>query len=215
MKIYIIHDDRLSARRMNMEKMISDHGFDDVEWITDYKIDDQIIDKVVAMTKTPMVRGYVSGSLKHYEAMFRIARDNVREAIIFEDDVILSKFWDISKIPRQFPYVKLGKGTPDMNVKLDDTPISIGNNGGLEAYYVKCMFARDFIENLDLGWTIDIEQHAYLFHNNIPLICVPMCLQEYHTTVHGEKKYSMRWDEYIKDYYKTSPKFSFRKLKEV
>jgi hypothetical protein len=195
-----------------MEKMIADHGFDDVEWITDYKIDDQIIDKVVAMTNTHMVPGYISLSLKHYEAFFRMARDNIREAIIFEDDVILSDFWDISKIPRQFPYVKLGKGVPDMNVQLGNTPMIVGNNGGSEAYYVKCMFARDFIENVDLGWTIDIEQHAYLFHNNIPLICVPMCSQEFNTTVQGEKKYSMTWEEYVNVYYKTSQKFSFTQL---
>jgi GR25 family glycosyltransferase involved in LPS biosynthesis len=212
MKVYIIHYDKLIHRRLKLEEQLKKYNLTDVEWITEYPKEHPIINKLRFLTDTKIPNGYISNSLKHYEAFRRMCEYNINEAIILEDDVIFSTYWDISKIPREFPYVKLGKGTLDMGIELGNSPRLIGNNGGSEAYYVKRMFARDFIENIDVGWTIDIEQHAYMIHNSIPLLCVPMCSQEYSTSVEGNKDYGMTWIQYIQEYYPKSKKISFTSL---
>ena len=210
MKTYIIHHPTLTERRANLEAELKRVGLVDVEWVTSFPPDHPVIQKVKDMTGTKISNGYISGSLKHYDALSRMVRDNIKEALVLEDDVIFSKFFNVTKIPREFPYVKLGKGVDDMRIELGDKPILIGNNAGLEAYYVKRLFAKDFIDNLDILWTIDTEQHAYLVDNGIPLVCVPMCYQNFITSVSDTRDYGISWIQYIKNY-ATSQKVSFNK----
>lgn len=214
MKVYVLHYDKLTDRRERLEKILKEKGLDkDCEWIIEYPKEHPLIQKIIDITGTRIPRGYISTNMKHYEAMYRMIRDDVKEAIIFEDDVIFSEYWDISKIPREFPYVKLGKGVPDMGIPSGDKPLCIGNNGGAEAYYVKRLFARDFLENIDVCWGIEIEQHAYMLQSGIPLICVPMCTQDFGTTsVTEPKDYGMTWIQYIQEYYPKSKKLSFKLL---
>lgn len=210
MKYYVIHDPSLTDRKKNLEKEFKKFDIHSVEWITTFPKED--LKKIKEVSGTYMPLGYVSCNMKHYDAMNRMVRDNVPEAIIFEDDVIISDFFNENKIPREIPYVKLGKGPPDVELPIGNSPIIFGNNGGSEAYYVKRMFARDFLNNLDLGWTIDVEIHAYLISCGIPLICVPMCYQEYKTSVNEDKKYPITWQQYMTNY-QTSPKRSFDEWK--
>jgi hypothetical protein len=191
MKTYIVHCDTLTERRKHIESL----ELGDVEWVTDFPIDHPLVQKVKKIT--PLPNGYISNSLKHYEVCRRMCADGIEEALVFEDDVILSEFFDVYKIPRECPYVKLGNGTPDMCIPLGNTPLVITNNAGTEAYYMKRCFAKDFINNITLGWTIDTEQHAYMFHNRIPLVCVPMCTQTYETSFTSESWQKGTWCEYI------------------
>lgn len=210
MKIYITHCETLRERRVQLEAEIKRLGLTDVEWITSYPKDHTLVHEWKSKTKSPIPDGYVSLSLKHYDACKRMCDDDIKEAIVFEDDVIFTSYFDISKIPTNYPYVKLGKGVPDMYIQPGDKPISIGNNGGTEAYYMRIEFARDFIQNLNMRWTIDIEQHGYLIHKNIPLICVPMCTQDFGgTSVHESKDYGMTWIEYLQRW-NEFPKFTFK-----
>jgi hypothetical protein len=214
MKVYIIHHAPLVERRVILESELKRVGLDDVEWVTTFPPEHPLIQKVRDLTGTRIPNGYISINLKHYDAMSRMVRDNIPEALIFEDDVIFSEFFDVSKIPREFSYVKLGKGVDDMGLTLGDKPIIIGNNGGAEACYMKRLFARDFIENIDIMWTIETEEHAYLFNNQIPLVCVPMCYQKFISSVSEPKDYGITWVQYIRNY-STSKKFSFGKLKNM
>lgn len=210
MKVYIVHYDKLTERRVSLEQALKQRGLDgDVEWVTEYPKEHGVVDKILRITPTKLSRGYISTNLKHYEALYRMCRDNVPEALIFEDDVKFSDYWDVSKIPREFSYVKLGVGVPDMGLKPGNTPLCIGNNAGAEAYYVKRMFARDFLENIDVCWTIETEQHAYMIQNSIPLICVPMCSQDFVTSVNENKDYGISWIEYVRDAYPNSRKLCF------
>ncbi len=210
MKYYVIHDPVLVDRRKKLEEQFKKFDIHDVEWVTTFPKED--LKKLGEVSGTYMPLGYLSCNMKHYDAMNRMVHDNVPEAIIFEDDVIITEFFNENKIPREFPYVKLGRGPPDAALPLGKSQVIIGNNGGFEAYYVKRMFVRDFLNNLDLGWTVDVETHAYLFSCGIPLICVPMCYQEYKTSVHENKQYPITWKQYIMNY-QTSSKKSFDEWK--
>jgi hypothetical protein len=204
MKIYVIHCDTLTERKKNF----SIQG--DIEWVTDFPIGHPIIQRAKDITGTSLPDGYISGSLKHYEVCRRMCANDIEEAVVFEDDVIPSEFFDMSKIPRHYPYVKLGNGTPDMHIPLGDNHLLITNNAGAEAYYIKKCFAQDFIENITLGWTIDTEQHAFLVYTGIPLICVPMCTQKYETSFTYSEPWSKEtWQEYIMKW-PIMKKFSFR-----
>lgn len=207
MKYYIAHNDKLVERKKHIEQ----YNLQNVEWVTSYPIEE--LQNLTKITHLPL--GYISCNMKHYEAMSRMIKDDVKEAIIFEDDVIITEFFNPEKIPKQFPFVKLGKGTPDMNIQIGDNPIQIFNNGGSEAYYIKQEFAREFLKNIDLKWTIDIEEHAFLISRGIPLVCVPMCYQEFETSFNKnayEPPYS--WQEYIQKY-QTSNKMTFEQVKKL
>ena len=210
MKVYVLHCDRLTERRRLLEIQLAKHSLDrDVEWITDFPKEHPLVQEWKEKTGTRIPDGYISLSLKHYEAYTRMVRDGIPEAILFEDDVIISDYFDIEKIPRECPFVKLGKGVPDMYIPLGNTPMVIGNNGGSEACYMRREFAEDFLKNLNMMWTIDIEQHGYLIHKRIPLVCVPMCTQDFGaTSVHESKDYGMTWIEYIQKW-DTFPKFKY------
>ena len=204
MKYYVVHNDKLTERKKRL-------NIPNAEWVTTFPVEE--VGNLTKITHVPV--GYISGSMKHYDIMDRMIRDDVKEAIVFEDDVIITEFFNPDKIPRQFPFVKLGKGTPDMGIQLGDTPIIIGNNAGAEAFYVTQDFAREFIKNIDLQWTIDIEQHAFLISRGIPLVCVPMCYQEFDTSFNTktyEPPYS--WQEYVRRY-QTSEKMTFEYLKKL
>lgn len=208
MKIYVVHHEHNVERRQRLEKELKRLGLNDVEWVTSYPPTDKTIDMVRNLTGTKIPNGYISTNLKHYDALHRMVTENIQEAIIFEDDVEFSKFFDISKIPRGYPYIKLGNGVPDMNCENSNQLCILYNNAGAEAYYVTRMFARDFLENIDLLWTVETEQHAYLHNNNLNLYCVPMCFQKFETSVFEPKDYGKTWIEYIQDY-KNSKKISY------
>ncbi len=209
MKVYVMHCEDLVDRRRALEVELRKHNLTDVEWITCFPKNESHVQEWKRKTGTKIPDGYISLSLKHYEACRRMCQADIHEAIVFEDDVILSEYFDIDKIPRNHIYVKLGKGVPDMNISLGNVPICIGNNGGSEAYYIRQEFARDFLNNINMMWSIDIEHHGYLIHKGIPLICVPMCTQDFDaTSVHDNKDYGMNWIEYIQRW-DTFPKYKY------
>ena len=146
--------------------------------------------------------------------MPRMIKDGIQEAIIFEDDVVISDIYDESKIPRNFPYVKLGRGANDMLIELSTEPRIIGNNGGAEACYVTIDFARFYNSNISLKWTIETEQHAFLLMYKIPLVCVPMCWQPYECAVHEDMNYPLSWMDFITEY-PSYKKYTYKELKDM
>lgn len=212
MKYYIIHDDRLVERRKNIEKQLERIGATDVEWVTTFPVEQvKILGKI-----SPIPLGYISCSMKHYDALNRMIENNVPEAIIFEDDVIISDLFDTEKIPRLHPYVKLGRGLMEF---YDNSKVySMKNNTGTEAYFVNQNFARAFLSCIDLGWAVDIEHYSFLFFNYfLSIPCIPMCSQIFTTTSITESKSYFEendWKTYIFNKHKTR-KWSFKTLVDI
>ena len=88
MKYYIVHYSKNTERRVEMEKQLESIGATDVEWITEYDKEDEFISKIKEKTGSPLTPAEISCSVKHFEAMRRMVRDNIEEAIILEDDVV-------------------------------------------------------------------------------------------------------------------------------
>lgn len=208
-KIYVVHCDQYKDRRLKLEEQFTKFGIQNVEWVTDYPKDHPLVQEWKTKTGTKMSESRISGSLKHYEALRRMCEENIDEAIIFEDDVILTEFFDISKIPRQNIFVRLCQGVPEFGIQPGNSTITVYNNGGVEAYYIRLEFAREFLKNITLLYAVDIEYHGFLYHNNFQHIpCVPMCTQIYDVTNYHDE-YELPWLDYVMKW-NTLPKFIFK-----
>ncbi len=215
MKFYVVHNALLVDRKRNLEEQFKKFNITNVEWVTSFGKDELV--NIKLKTNCPLPLEYLSCSMKHYVIFNKIIENNDDEAIIFEDDVIISDYFNIDKIPKWSSFVKLGKSVPAYNIKVGNEPFIFENNAGSEAYYVKRMFVRDFMQNLTLGWNIDIEIHAYLYNNNIHLICLPMCYQEFNACFEIDKKEEatifngMDYEQYIYSYPKLK-KYTFNQI---
>ena len=176
MKYYVIHGGN-EDRRKNMERQLT--GKDDVEWITMYPPEDmEPLCKISTIDKQ-----LLSGSMKHYEAYNRMVVNGIMEAVIFEDDVIISELYDEDDI-FDYPYVNLGSEPPNStyNYPLSNECYHSLNNGGAEASYVQLSFARKYIENITLRLAIDHEICNFVRFNGYKLFRQPVCHQNHNKT---------------------------------
>jgi hypothetical protein len=176
MKHFVVHDPRLVHRREFLEKHLQDRGVTDVEWITGFNSDSKLVKWLHQRTQTPMALGYLSCTVKHYIILSEMVRQNIPEAVIFEDDVVLHKnYSQFVPIPG-LKFIKLGIGVNwSLNPGLN--PVQTPNYGCSEAQYVTLDFAHEFLNNLNFGHCVDIVYWAYLHHIRHPLVTVPLAHQ--------------------------------------
>lgn len=176
MKHFVVHDPKLVHRREFLEKHLDDRGVLDVEWVTGFNSDSKLVKWLHQRTQTPMALGYLSCTVKHYVILSEIIRQNLDEAVILEDDVVLHK--DYSKFAPLVgaKFIKLGIGVNwSLNPGLN--PVQTPNYGCSEAQYVTIDFARDLLNNLNFGHCVDIVYWAFLHNMRHPLITVPLAHQ--------------------------------------
>lgn len=176
MKYFVVHDPRLTERRVFLEKHFADRGVTDAEWVTDLNSDSKFIKWLHQRTQTPMALGYLSCSAKHYSILYDMVVRNIQEAIILEDDVVLHKdFTKFAPLPG-LQFVKLGIGVnwslaPGLN------PVHTPNFGCSEAQYITLDTAKHIVDNLNFGHCVDIVYWATLYHLRHPLVTVPLTHQ--------------------------------------
>lgn len=180
MKYYVVHHLPLTERKDHVETQLKKRGIV-AEWITDFPPDDERVRKVKELTKSPLSLGYISLSMKHYTVFKKMVEENIPEAIVFEDDVVITDHFDVDKIPRMVaPYIKLGI-RPELlgKVQFSSEIVVQSNNGGTEAYYVTKHFAETFLYNINLQERIDLEIHNVLVqcYNSIEFLGAFMCYQ--------------------------------------
>lgn len=181
MKHYIIHNDVLVDRKKILQDQLDKHSITDVEWVTTFPASHPIISQIKEETGTVLPLGHISCSMKHYDALNRMINENIQEAIIFEDDVVISVFYDEDKIPK-YPYVKLGQGPPDCRVPLGHPLCEVPNAGGSEAYYVTIDFAREYLKCVSFALNVDLEQYFFMRRIGMKPVCLSMCNQEFKTS---------------------------------
>jgi hypothetical protein len=204
MRHYIIHNSKEKERKEKLEKQLDEFNITDVEWVTTFPIE-EIGNLSTLESYKPLSQ--MSCDMKHMDALDRMVKEGLEEAIIFENDVIFSDLYDEVKIPKA-PYVKLGRGPPDALLPFSQIPRVVHNNGGNEGYYVNLEFASTFKPSMK--WTMDIEQQAFLMMQNIPLVCVPMCYQEYVST-HTFLTPPITWIDFLHNF-PSYEKYSFDRL---
>lgn len=206
MKYFVVHHPVLVDRRKKLEKQFNDYGISncDVEWVTDFPGNQ--MHKIKEITKSPLQLGYISCSMKYYTVFKKMIDENIPHAIVFEDDVIFTEYFDTSKIPLDIPYVKLCRPLGDSFCTSNGEPFVCYNNGCCEAYYLTKEFAEVCLKNIHLHRTFDLECHNTLirYYNAPGFLCIPMCYQDSPTTINHEKvEYSEHWTEYVSNKYPT------------
>ena len=182
MKYYVIHYPKRPERKENLRVQFVEHGIspDDVTWIEGLNKDDHFCKWVKVKTNSPMPLGHMSCAVKHYWVMNHMVDNDVQEAIVFEDDVIIDPEFDKldpSTFPHDVGLLRLGAGVHILessfrvNVKPDAVQtIAINNPGGSEAQWLTLDFAREFLASANFDYTIDMAHYGFLKNKNKPLM---------------------------------------------
>ena len=225
MKYYVIHYPKRPERKENLRVQFVEHGIslDDVTWIEGLNKDDHFCKWVKVNTKSPMPLGQMACSVKHYWAMKHMVDNDVPEAIILEDDVMLDPEFDKldpKTFSRAVGLLRLGAGVHVLepsfreNVKPDAVQtIAINNPGGSEAQWLTLDFAREFLASANFDYSIDMAQYGFLKSRDLPLYLRYVA----HQTSLGELGDSTTgqctgdWRQYIQNF-GTLAKYNFHDL---
>lgn len=114
MKIFVLHYSKLVERKKHIVEHFAKHGITEYEFIELYD-KDSITDEERSIYSDNFHRGWMSVHLKHLYVYRQIA-EKYDEALIFEDDVILSDNFlttlnlYLTQLPATFDMVYLGDG---------------------------------------------------------------------------------------------------------
>ena len=183
MKYYVIHYPKRPARKESLIRQFAERGITDVTWVEGFNKDDHFTKWVKTKTKSPMPLGQMASAVKQYWIMRDIVQNDVPEAIIFEDDVIIHPEFealDASTFPHDVGLLRLGAGVIFLeNVFKPNAHVThtILNPGGCEAFWVTKKFAREFMSVANFDYSIDMAQHGFLYANRKPLLLRYVCHQ--------------------------------------
>jgi hypothetical protein len=211
MKYFVIHYPKKPGRKTLLIRQFEKFGIDlnDVTWIEGLNKDDHFISWMKKRTASPMPLGQISSSVKQYTIMQKIVDENIPEAIIFEDDVIIHpEFADVDpRIECGFLRLGIGVGILEPNcpkASATETYV-IQNPGGCEAFWVSNDFAKSFMSKANFDYSIDMTQMGHLHHVlGHPMFCRYVC----HQTSLGNSSDSStgacpgNWQEYCRNYLK-------------
>jgi GR25 family glycosyltransferase involved in LPS biosynthesis len=205
MKTYIIHYSKGDGRE-DLESMLPGAHF-----ITQYDREDTFCSWLKYITNSKLCMSYISCNIKHFEALKDMVDNNIKEAFIFEDDVVLiedweSKFMEIKmKYFENVDYIKMGCLQVASTISIENAPLMIGNNGGTEGQYVTLKFANELLDKINMDNTIDHVHHG-LLGKNIP--CIPVCAQTSiiaRGDMNGHQTETLpEWTEYVRTYHQRS-----------
>jgi GR25 family glycosyltransferase involved in LPS biosynthesis len=210
MKKYVVHYTKGSGREY-LEGIIPDAQF-----ITQFDKEDPFVSWVKTYTQTSVCMPYLSCNIKHIEAMKHMIDNDIKEAFIFEDDVVFIDDWEKKFMNCKNAYFKDADFIKIGNLhelSFNQAPLMVGNNGGAEGQYVTLKFAKEFIDNVNLDHTIDIMHHGFLKGASIP--CIPVCAQTSIMSRAGGGNHQdeplPNWIEYIRSYH-SRKKFKYEDL---
>lgn len=136
-KFYMCHYSKLTERRIYAENVLNEHNIE-AHWILDY--DKENIDEIDISQKFPFLfsnrngnklsRPEISLVMKHYCAFKDIVENNIQNAVVFEDDIILCDDFEnklsnyINQLPDDYDILWIGtccnlhtpKSDPNKNV---------------------------------------------------------------------------------------------------
>jgi hypothetical protein len=211
MKYFVIHYPKKPTRKQLLIRQFEKYGIDldDVTWIEGLNKDDHFVKWIKHRTESPMPLGQVSSSVKQYTIMQKIVDENIPEAIIFEDDVIIHpEFIDVD--PRiECGFLRLGIGVGILEHECPKASptvtYTVHNPGGCEAFWVSNDFAKSFMSQANFDYSIDMTQMGHLHHVlGHSMFCRYVC----HQTSLGNSSDSStgacpgNWQEYCRNYLK-------------
>ena len=179
--IYWINLDRATERRNNMEKMLKDSVFGNIEKIRYPAIDGSLENFKDIIMKTIYPRNYLSSYtnqeyaclFSHLNVIKKFSNSNYNVTLIFEDDMLLEykKYWKenvrqiMENAPKDWEIIQLGYTVGDHN-KIPEELYTLNSNQqyyGMGSYLIKKSAAKKLIEDLNKG-------DKYMLNKNIPHI---------------------------------------------
>jgi hypothetical protein len=217
MKYYIIHYTKNTDRRALLEPQL--HG--DVEWIEKYDREDPFVAQVKKMTKSPLTLREISISLKHFEALNRMVKENIQEAIILEDDVVFYPEFALAKPFHECGFLRLGLGVGIVDLPeaqhppRDDKYVWICDNpGGCEAQWVSLKFAKLAVKTMNFDYPIDLYHYAFIGSIGEKLRYMNLCYQSSLLKPETQEKGS-NWQGDYQEYCKNFSKFKSWNWKQL
>lgn len=184
MRYFVLHYPKQAERKIELLKQFEEYNIQNVTWVEDLNKDDPFIAWVKEKTKSPMPLGHVSANVKHYKILYDMVQNDIDEAIIFEDDVVLNlefKKINFDIFPRETGFLRLGIGVHLKYSKKTysaEQIVTIINPGGCEAYWVNKKFAKLFIEYANFDFSMDMVQMGFITKvMNKPMRLLPVCHQ--------------------------------------
>ena len=176
MKYFVIHYPKLVKRKELLTRHLEERGLTDVEWVENLNIDDPFVNWLANYTGNKLPLGHFSCTVKHFWILHQMLERGIKEAVIFEDDVVLHKDFKNVEIPQNLMFVKFGIGV-NFHMKPELQAQQVHNLGGNEANYVTDEFARRMLDQVHFGHSADIIYQAFLMSQNYPMVCIPACHQ--------------------------------------
>lgn len=218
MYTYIVHYSKNKELGEELEER-----FPNAHIIKEYDREDIFVSWMKYITKSNQELSMVSCNIKHFEALKHMVDNDIEEAFIFEDDVVLRKDWETlfmenkKKYFRDEMYIKMGCFH---RINIDTLPVDmmwIANNGGTEAQYVTKRFAQIMLKNIRMDNTIDLIHQGCLRSATIPFI--PVATQTSVITRNDDAGHisytkAVPWREYVKNYYSSNTLFNYYELVE-
>jgi hypothetical protein len=211
MKYYVIHYPKRPERKESLLKQFAERNISlgDVTWVEGFNKDDHFTKWVKFKTKSPMPLGQMASAVKQYWIMRDIVDNDIPEAIIFEDDVVIDpEFVKLTPLRGLHTgLLRLGAGVHAIEPQWPHKPSAnilhtITNPGGCEAFWVTKEFAEEYANEANFDYSIDMAQHGFLKSRNLPLLMIYVC----HQTSIGEGGDSTTgpcpgdWMEYVRNF---------------
>jgi GR25 family glycosyltransferase involved in LPS biosynthesis len=217
MYTYIIH----YSKNKDLGKELEER-FPNAHILKEYDREDIFVPWIKYITKSNQELGMVSCNIKHFEALKHMVDNDIEEAFIFEDDVVLRKDWEIlftenkKKYFHNEMYIKMGC-LHKYNIYNFKDITRVGNNGGTEAQYVTKKFAQIMLKNIRMDNTIDLIHQGCLRSASIPFI--PIATQTSIITRNDDDGHvsdikPVPWREYVQNYYSGNTLFNYYELVE-
>ena len=213
MRVFVIHYPPLVERRHKLLAQFEEFGIDS-EWVENLNQEDPFVIWLKKITNTPLPLGHLSAFVKRLFVYKKMIDEDIKEAIIFEDDTVLHPEFNEFKVGPDFlNYLRLGVGIHIGKFEYSSSKLHrLFNPGGGEAVWVRQEFARGFLDDLNFDFTHDIVEFGHL---HITMYLLPVCHQssitEPETTSCEDFDSGSRWMNFVMSY-EYLPKWKFSNL---
>lgn len=219
MRYFVLHYPPLVTRKQHLLAQFEKFGIE-AEWVEHWNKEDPFVQHVKTLTESPIPLGHLSAYLKWCYILDKMVKENIPNAIVFEDDVELHEEFKNLVIPHGCMYMRLGIGlacdcphywgshTP---IEMSGTNVHrVYNPGGVEAVWITQQYAKLALDNLNFDFTHDIADYGVLRGN---MFGIPVATQSSLTspTTTSLEPYSGDWLSYVKNYYSLK-RWSFKNL---
>lgn len=195
----------------------------DVRWIEDYNHDHPFVQWLNAKYNLPYGLKLTSNFVKTLMMLKQIVDENIRSALMIDDDVTFHKDWVklFESIPDKIEentFINLGT-SPFFNLKPEFGKVyQLPNNGGCEGMWCSNIFAREFLADLNMNEAIDIVFHGFMNSKKRPILNVPIChqtsdIEKISMLDHETRNAELHWTRYVQNY-DNIKKMDFNKLHE-